>query len=145
MAAVVDEEIANIHLIEDNSSPSVQQFAHLASQHHQSQYSHSKFGLKGSPIRYVPLSIHLPGQYEDLKLQQRQCAHIKAWWLHSMSPMTKSSSPFVLGPSVLNATQGLPTELVKEISAAMDDTLPLNSTGNGSTHPIKTSSSHPLK
>ncbi|KAJ7594693.1 protein-tyrosine phosphatase-like protein [Mycena floridula] len=111
-----------------------QQFAHLASQHHFSEYNRSKFGPHGSP-RYVPLSVHVPGQYRELQLQQkRQCSEGQSWWFHAAD--STATTTMSLGPS---GSSNL--DLVKELSAAMNEPVVA---ADPPSYSIKTSLSHPI-
>ncbi|KAH8119472.1 phosphatases II [Phellopilus nigrolimitatus] len=63
------------------------QLAHLASQHHASEYNRLKFGPKGSPIAYVPMSLQLPGHVKVLQERQAANAIQKAWWPSNRDPV----------------------------------------------------------
>ncbi|KZV95148.1 phosphatases II [Exidia glandulosa HHB12029] len=54
--------------------------AHLASQHHTSDYNRLKFGPKGAPFAYVPISIQFPAHVHELRVRQAQSALRTAWW-----------------------------------------------------------------
>lgn len=111
--------------------------AHLASQHHNSEYNILKFGAKGSPVRYLPLSLHLPDQFRLLRAHQLTNALNKSWW-----PSDKScwNTALLLGPSGITDHPDSPKAVLlsRKLSAAIQDSL----------HPLsfsfKTSSSHPI-
>ncbi|KAF8160989.1 protein-tyrosine phosphatase-like protein [Crassisporium funariophilum] len=109
-----------------------EKLAHLASQHHSSEYNRAKFGVHGCPIRYLPLSIHLPEHFHQLRSQQLISAQVQSWW-----PSQNSSSAIVS----VN-----PASLQDEIMAAMSE--PLNSALNipdPLVKPsLKTSLTHPI-
>ncbi|KIK03557.1 hypothetical protein K443DRAFT_5351 [Laccaria amethystina LaAM-08-1] len=111
--------------------------AHLASQHHTSEYNILKFGAKGSPVRYLPLSVHLPDQFKLLRAHQLTNALNKSWW-----PSDKScwNTALLLGPSGITDHPDSPKAILlsRQLSAAIQDSLhPLSSS-------LKTSSSHPI-
>ena len=129
--------------------------AHLASQHQTSEYNILKFGAKGtyvdfmilhilipisigSPVRYLPLSLHLPDQFRLLRAHQLTNALNKSWW-----PSDKScwNTALLLGPSGITDHPDSPKAVLlsRQLSAAIQDSLhPLSSS-------LKTSSSHPIK
>lgn len=54
--------------------------AHLASQHHTSPYSMIKFGPRGSPFAYIPITLQQPEVVENTMLRQREEElQAKAW------------------------------------------------------------------
>ncbi|KAJ1021674.1 hypothetical protein NDA16_003810 [Ustilago loliicola] len=54
--------------------------AHLASQHHMSPYSMMKFGPRGSPFAYIPITLQQPEIIENTMVRQRQEElQAKAW------------------------------------------------------------------
>ncbi|SPO31209.1 uncharacterized protein UTRI_05991_B [Ustilago trichophora] len=54
--------------------------AHLASQHHMSPYSIMKFGPRGSPFAYIPITLQQPEVVENTMLRQREEElEAKAW------------------------------------------------------------------
>ncbi|KAG5646297.1 hypothetical protein DXG03_003894 [Asterophora parasitica] len=122
---------------------SIAELAHLASQHHTSEYNRLKFGLQGCPIRYLPLSKHLPDFFLQLQQRQAQCAEAKSWWPSCNTP-APSASPVILG-----SAGALPqdTRLQREIEAAIAEPLdsrPRHPTPETANHTIKTSSTHPI-
>ncbi|PPQ99745.1 hypothetical protein CVT24_009728 [Panaeolus cyanescens] len=94
----------------------------LASQHHKSDYNRSKYGLNGSPARYIPMSIHMPQQFYQLRAKQLNSACERQWWLSFTQP-TQSHS------------------IQDEIKAAMAEPLPAPALHP---HPLKTSLTHPI-
>ncbi|KAK0461393.1 protein-tyrosine phosphatase-like protein [Desarmillaria tabescens] len=122
----------------------IQVLARLASQHHTSDYSRIKFGPRGCSTRYVPLCIHTPDVYQELRLHQKECNQNNAWW-YGQFQGTKD----VPKPSV-NVTSPSETELVQELSAAMEEPLNINCSAPAPSeipiqqHLIKTSATHPI-
>ncbi|KAI3615277.1 hypothetical protein WG66_003611 [Moniliophthora roreri] len=119
--------------------------ARLASQHHNSEYSCSKFGPRGSPIRYIPLSIHAPEVFQELRTRQLQSSETRIWWHHE-PPV--SPAPLFLGPT--GASPDIEPNsaiLSQELSAAMEDTFTPQSElpSVALHHSVKTSTSHPIK
>ncbi|GLB37237.1 putative protein tyrosine/serine/threonine phosphatase activity [Lyophyllum shimeji] len=128
---------------------SIEQLAPLASQHHSSEYNRLKFGLQGCPIRYLPLSMHLPDFFRELQQRQVQSAKERSWWPCDGVP------PSTLSPVILGSRGALPQDsetvhLQEEIEAAIAEPLdhtprhaapPLTESPN---HSIKTSSTHPI-
>ncbi|TKY88130.1 hypothetical protein EX895_002840 [Sporisorium graminicola] len=55
--------------------------AHLASQHHLSPYSALKFGPRGSPFAYIPITLQQPQVVEKTMLRQRQEEVLAKAWL----------------------------------------------------------------
>ncbi|KDR75407.1 hypothetical protein GALMADRAFT_249461 [Galerina marginata CBS 339.88] len=98
-----------------------ERLALLASQHHSSEYSRSKFGANGCPVRYFPLSLHLPDQFNQLRQRQLIDAQSPAWW---------PSDPVAM-----------PVNLHDEIMAAMSEPLCPSPPRCPS---LKTSVSHPI-
>ncbi|KAF9529298.1 protein-tyrosine phosphatase-like protein [Crepidotus variabilis] len=93
---------------------------HLASQYHESDYNRAKFGSRGSPIYYTPLSLHLPERFNELRAQQLQLAHNQPWW------------PAAHGQPCLQ------DEIMTAMSTSLFPPQPLPPTN------LKTSSSHPI-
>ncbi|KAG6862291.1 hypothetical protein C0995_015988 [Termitomyces sp. Mi166 len=121
--------------------PVVAVLAPLASQHHTSEYNRLKFGPKGCPIIYTPLSIHLPDHFLQLQQRQQQYAHEKAWWPSDKVP----ASSVILGSRGAQPQHShLQQEIQAAISEPLDKFLGLPSAGPSS-HPVKTSSTHPIK
>ncbi|KAF8894923.1 protein-tyrosine phosphatase-like protein [Gymnopilus junonius] len=100
---------------------SEERLAVLASQHHVSAFNRARFGPQGSPVRYLPLSLHLPEQFNQLRQRQLLLtAELSSWW---------PSQPSIPVPSL---------SLQDEIMAAMSEPLcPTSPT-------LKTSLSHPI-
>ncbi|KAK1224221.1 hypothetical protein PQX77_012878 [Marasmius sp. AFHP31] len=123
-----------------------EEVSRLASQHHHSEYSCSKFGPQGSPIGYIPLSIYAPQIFQDLRLRQVQSSTTKVWWHHKQPILPP---PVQLGPT--GATTNGETqsnELTRELFAAMDEEItspPPQTVLTPTSHAVKTSSSHPIK
>ncbi|EJD03254.1 phosphatases II [Fomitiporia mediterranea MF3/22] len=130
------------------------QLAHLASQHHASEYSRFKFGQRGeqisSPTMYVPLSLQSPLHIRGLRSQQARFSEQQAWWISGRSGCDLCPEQAVRRDEVqaqhVNAdVQTLPTlvtgvpslDIQHEISAAMASQMP-------SAHITKTSQSHPI-
>lgn len=117
--------------------------------------------LPGSPIRYVPLSIHMPAHYKELRLRQAQCASHQSWWpcenqvSTSATPPKERPAPTVisLGPCDLPSTVDLQEELLAAIDAPLtiEPIPPLLSQTRSMQPPtyphpqVKTSSTHPIK
>ncbi|EST08286.1 Dual specificity phosphatase, catalytic domain protein [Kalmanozyma brasiliensis GHG001] len=56
--------------------------AHLASQHHMSPYSIMKFGPRGSPFAYIPITLQQPEVVENTRQRQREEElQAKAWFI----------------------------------------------------------------
>ncbi|KAF7362046.1 Phosphatases II [Mycena venus] len=110
--------------------------ASLASQHHTSAYNTSKYGSQGCPIRYIPLSVHLPDHVRELQARQRIAASAEPWWPCD-TPL--EPPPLLLGPC------GMPTQdspaLRDQLEAAMQDNL---GASTPTSVPLKTSSTHPI-
>ncbi|KAF5386052.1 hypothetical protein D9615_002426 [Tricholomella constricta] len=125
---------------------SIAELAPLASQHHTSEYNRLKFGLQGCPIRYLPLSKHLPEFFLQLQQRQAQCAQEKSWWPSNKAP-TPAASPIILGSRGALLQD---THLQKEIEAAMAEPLhnkpynPASLSTEMINHTIKTSLTHPI-
>ncbi|KIJ25488.1 hypothetical protein M422DRAFT_38650, partial [Sphaerobolus stellatus SS14] len=73
------------------------QLAHLASQHHTSEYNRMKFGPLGAPVMYLPLSIQLPAHVRDLKMRQVYNSKRTAWW-PAKSPESTHHGPPAASP-----------------------------------------------
>ncbi|KAJ7039260.1 protein-tyrosine phosphatase-like protein [Mycena alexandri] len=110
--------------------------ASLASQHHLSAYNTSKYGPQGCPIRYIPLSVHLPDHVRELEARQRIASAAQAWW-PCESP--QEPSPLLLGPCGMPVQDS--TSLRDQLEAAMQDHL---SAATPAPVPLKTSSTHPI-
>lgn len=82
----------------------------------------------------------MPDYVESLKAHQVALANVRAWW-----PSTKQISPvahYPEYPQLYTMSQG---DLVQEMYAAMDETLPNNNDAFATSNRIKTSESHPIK
>ncbi|KAJ7078915.1 protein-tyrosine phosphatase-like protein [Mycena belliarum] len=108
--------------------------ATLASQHHASAYNTAKYGPAGSPLRYVPLSVHLPDHVRELQARQRIAANETAWW---PCETPQEPPPLVLGPCGMTALDS--TTLRDQLAAAMQDQL-----AQSTPVPLKTSLTHPI-
>ncbi|KAJ7668402.1 protein-tyrosine phosphatase-like protein [Mycena polygramma] len=118
--------------------------ASLASQHHASAYNTSKYGPAGCPIRYIPLSLHLPDHVRELQARQRIAAAADAWW-PCETPL--EPPPLLLGPC--GTTEDSPT-LRDQLEAAMQEHLAARiptpiSLKTSSTHPINISAMIPFE
>ncbi|KAK7057379.1 phosphatases II [Favolaschia claudopus] len=108
----------------------------LASQHHASAYNMSKYGPLGCPIRYIPLSVHLPDHVRELRERQQRIADsTDSWWPCD----TVQPSPLLLGPCGVPAHDS--SSLGAELQAAMQDTFDFSAPYPPS---LKTSSTHPI-
>ncbi|GJJ06169.1 hypothetical protein Clacol_000358 [Clathrus columnatus] len=58
----------------------VSQLAHLASQHHTSEYNRLKFGPGGCSMTYTPLSICAPQHVRCVAMRQLQTLNRQLWW-----------------------------------------------------------------
>ncbi|PPQ64992.1 hypothetical protein CVT26_015701, partial [Gymnopilus dilepis] len=101
-----------------------ERLAVLASQHHASQYNRSRRGPQGSPCRYLPLSLHLPEQFNQLRQRQLLATTELSSWCPSQ-------------PSTPVAPVSLQEELMAAMSEPLCPPLPDNPT-------LKTSLSHPI-
>ncbi|CAL1707986.1 unnamed protein product [Somion occarium] len=68
------------------------QLSPLASLHHASYYSRTRFGPAGCSATYVPLSIHMPDHVKELQAQQAIQAAQQAWWHCRCSQTTSDGS-----------------------------------------------------
>ncbi|KAF8230137.1 phosphatases II [Tricholoma matsutake] len=108
----------------------------LASQHHTSDYNRIKFGAQGCPVKYLPISLHLPHLFKELQDRKLRSSHTKTWW-----HCNRIHSPvLVLGPSGAQLHQT--TFLQEQIQAAILSPIP--DTPDHENHFLKTSSSHPI-
>ncbi|KAG2153926.1 hypothetical protein DEU56DRAFT_771888 [Suillus clintonianus] len=135
--------------------PWVTQLAHLASQYHLSEYNRIKYGHRGCPIPYAPLSLNAPDTFRDLRVQQATNMNGVLWWpcleapcaTTQVIPTSEQCNVLVNG----SVCPGLDPLLQKELNAALEDTLssqiPPASIHEGTLHrsmPVKTSKTHPL-
>ncbi|KAJ3975192.1 hypothetical protein EV361DRAFT_538575 [Lentinula raphanica] len=129
------------------------QIAQLASQHNASEYSCLKYGPRGYPGRYIPLSVQSPQTFHELRARQAEWANGQAWWYSEKTP--EEISPHVLGPSGSSelSSDSLSNDLAQQLLEAIDEQLVQaageanldQSNSNGAqSHTIKTSASHPI-
>lgn len=133
--------------------------APFASQHHMSDYNKIKFGAQGiqlftalchppcslihkhvgSPLRYLPVSLHMPSQFHALQERKALAEITQRWW-----PCDRTSSanePPTIHTSVLainvDHSMNVTQEILEAISSPLHTAPP---------HPlrIKTSASHPI-
>ncbi|KAF8197955.1 protein-tyrosine phosphatase-like protein [Pholiota molesta] len=107
--------------------PAPAHLARLASQHHASDYSRAKFGVHGAPVRYLPLSLHAPDHFAQLRARQLLNDRLRAW---CPAPAPADAAVPDTCPSV---------SLQDEIMAAMSEPLPTSSQAQ-----VKTSRTHPI-
>ncbi|KAG1742179.1 hypothetical protein EDB19DRAFT_1850616 [Suillus lakei] len=135
--------------------PWVTQLAHLASQYHLSEYNRIKYGHRGCPIPYAPLSLNAPDAVRDLRDRQATNMNIVLWWPcpeascapAQIIPASEQRNALISG----SACPSLDPLLQKELNAALEDTLssqiPAAPIPEGTSHrstPVKTSKTHPL-
>ncbi|KAL6308161.1 hypothetical protein BKA93DRAFT_822747 [Sparassis latifolia] len=133
------------------------QLLQLASQHHASEYNRLKYGPRGSPMTYVPLSIMMPDQVKELQEHQARCAEQRAWWPCEKRATSQISNhsfdddheerPRSRNPRLSRSTSS--TDLRQELSAAMSSPLVLPLSPPvfpqvQSLPQMKTSESHPI-
>lgn len=93
--------------------------------------------LPGCPVKYLPISLHLPHLFKELQDRKLRSSHTKTWW-----HCNRIHSPvLVLGPSGAQLHQT--TFLQEQIQAAILSPIP--DTPDHENHFLKTSSSHPIK
>ncbi|KAG5653625.1 hypothetical protein H0H81_011851 [Sphagnurus paluster] len=106
--------------------------------------------LPGCPIRYLPLSQHLPDFFLELQKRQAQCTQQKLWWPCNKAP-THLASPVILSSRGALPQDSETAHLQNEIEAAMAEPMdkkPRNfipQSADALNHTIKTSSTHPIK
>ncbi|OJA15870.1 hypothetical protein AZE42_11011 [Rhizopogon vesiculosus] len=137
------------------TEPWATQLAHLASQHHLSEYSRIKYGHRGCPIPYAPLSLNAPEALRDLRVRQAINMDAVLWW-----PCPEPSATVQVVPTSEQrdalasgiACSSISPLLQRELSAALEDTLssqisptPIPEGTSGRSTPVKTSQTHPLK
>ncbi|KAJ3535424.1 hypothetical protein NM688_g6981 [Phlebia brevispora] len=128
----------------------VAQLGRLASQHHSSEYNRVKFGRNGASTTYVPLCLHMPEHFEQLRRQQARYARMQAWWpcpqndgpqqTPSTAPRTRSSrEPPIRWPSGT-------TDLQHDLFSAMASpfALPMKTAPQLVHTLVKTSETHPI-
>ncbi|CAG7850535.1 SubName: Full=Uncharacterized protein {ECO:0000313/EMBL:CCA67563.1} [Serendipita indica DSM 11827] len=150
-------QVASMERAEPETDPAVlrtaAQLSWLASQHHQSEYHQLKFGPKGAPATYIPLSIQLPHHCRELRVYQAAISQNQAWWLASHSRAHLDAKRNVV--QISNATEGSQvqdaamSELEQELSLAISSPLPplpqhLQLLPVDGTNPAKTSETHPI-
>ncbi|OAX34956.1 phosphatases II [Rhizopogon vinicolor AM-OR11-026] len=136
------------------TEPWATQLAHLASQHHLSEYSRIKYGHRGCPIPYAPLSLNAPETLRDLRIRQAVNMDAVLWW-----PCPEASTTVQVVPTSEQrdalvsgiACSSISPLLQRELSAALEDTLssqisptPIPEGTSGRSTPVKTSQTHPL-
>ncbi|VDB87363.1 unnamed protein product [Peniophora sp. CBMAI 1063] len=68
------------------------QLAQYASQHHASHYAQAKFGPRGSPVAYIPLSVQQPAAYAELVARQAAFTYTP-WHIAPPAPSLPSPPP----------------------------------------------------
>ncbi|KAG8833810.1 hypothetical protein FRC17_010051 [Serendipita sp. 399] len=149
-------QLASMERAEPETDPFIlrtaAQLSWLASQHHSSEYNQLKFGPKGAPVTYIPLSIQLPNHARDLRVYQSKNALKRAWWSCSNSPGKPANGevndvPVIPGGS--EPTEISLGELQEALSLAISSPLPLPTSSvplsaRERTSSAKTSESHPI-
>ncbi len=79
--------------------------AHLASQHHMSPYSVMKFGPRGSPFAYIPITLQQPEVVEKHRLRQREEELAAKAWLIAKR---QKKLGFLTNGAQLNSDDDLP-------------------------------------
>ncbi|KAJ3752215.1 protein-tyrosine phosphatase-like protein, partial [Lentinula raphanica] len=129
------------------------QIAQLASQHNASEYSCLKYGPRGYPGRYIPLSVQSPQTFHELRARQAEWANGQAWWYSEKTPEEISSHVFGPSGSSELSSDSLSNDLAQQLLEAIDEQLVQaageanldQSNSNGAqSHTIKTSASHPI-
>ncbi|KAI0344829.1 hypothetical protein BDW22DRAFT_1391827 [Trametopsis cervina] len=122
----------------------------LASQHHTSEYNRLKFGSKGAPVKYIPLSVQAPQYYQQLLDQQLRYSDGQTWWPcqdagKPILPITLEAAPNVPQLNVSHSYTTLEEELIQAISSPLTpQASEPPSFGSNSTLSVKTSNSHPI-
>ncbi|KAH9945641.1 phosphatases II [Amylocystis lapponica] len=142
-------------VIEDSGRLQVSQLVRLASQHHRSEYNRLKYGAKGGPATYIPLSLQTPDQFKRLLEHQARSTAQQLWWpctkpktTSVLDSVSSSTSHHLCVPSPHLSRPSFACSLQEELSAAMSSPLVL------AKHPptsspfaqssVKTSETHPL-
>lgn len=123
----------------------------LASQHHRSDYSFQKYGVKGAPVAYVPLSLQYPDHYQQLLDQQAAYEGCQAWWpsrrlaqtrhdAHEQNP--RNHEPTIIRHTTTSYT--LQEDLLNALTSPLTPQIEIPSSNAEQIPPIKTSHSHPL-
>ncbi|KAF9245026.1 phosphatases II, partial [Melanogaster broomeanus] len=137
------------------------QLAPLASQHHMSEYSRIKYGHEGSPVTYMPLSLHVPDVVRELRECQEKYADQVLWWpctsslvlgdTSSVIPVTEQRAALCTGE---NTTPH--PELQQDLFDALSQLIPNQSRPQSQPQPpeqqdvdnrflqVKTSDTHPI-
>lgn len=103
--------------------------AHLASQHHMSPYSMMKFGPRGSPFAYIPITLQQPEIVENTMLRQREEElQAKAWLIAKRQERLGATS--LNGATPMDSDDNLPvlslsSDMFKHLNGA-------SSSANGS-------------
>ncbi|KAH7923949.1 phosphatases II [Leucogyrophana mollusca] len=132
--------------------PWVVQLAHLASQHHLSEYNRMKYGHQGCPVAYAPLSVHVPDLVRELRDRQAKYTEQTLWWPCAMSKDTIDQVPVL---PAIEQRQALGTDepelshpdLQQELSAAISEPLSSIPQPPSPIDPalqMKTSETHPI-
>ncbi|KAG1745369.1 uncharacterized protein EDB91DRAFT_1345701 [Suillus paluster] len=135
--------------------PWVTQLTHLASQYHLSEYNRIKYGRRGCPISYTPLSLNAPDTLRDLRDRQATNMNAVLWWpcpegscaTAQVIPTSEQRDALVSG----NVCPGLDPLRQEELNAALEDTLssqilptPIPEGTSHRSMSVKTSQTHPL-
>lgn len=93
--------------------------AHLASQHHMSPYSNMKFGPRGSPFAYIPITLQQPEIVENTMIRQREEElEAKAWLIAKrqarLGHATSAQEP--MDSDVDLPVLSLPQEIFKQVN-----------------------------
>ncbi|KAH6914119.1 protein-tyrosine phosphatase-like protein [Coprinopsis sp. MPI-PUGE-AT-0042] len=115
----------------------IPEFARLASHHQHSDYNRLRFGLHGSPHKYLPVSLHGPQVFHDLCSRRVHAAEDQTTWL--LASHSRLLPPQrLLGPSGVDDLQ---LDLHDEISDAINEPLTLLTNSHSL---VKTSLTHPI-
>ncbi|KAG8781936.1 hypothetical protein FRC15_007838 [Serendipita sp. 397] len=149
-------QLASIERAEPETDPFIlrtaAQLSWLASQHHTSEYNQLKFGPKGAPVAYIPLSIQLPNHAKELRVYQSKNALNQAWWTCSFAhgktaKVEGNDVPVIPGGSEPGSISL--NDLQEALSLAISSPLPLPPasiplSSKERTTSAKTSESHPI-
>ncbi|KAH7888379.1 phosphatases II [Phlebopus sp. FC_14] len=128
--------------------PWVHQLAPLASQYHLSEYNRIKYGYRGCPAPYTPLSFHLPDAFRELRERQTRYANYATWWPCPRSTVS-DLTPFV-PPSATAESSTPDSRLQRDLFRAISDSISDPNRPHGSSHSttcafrVKTSESNPI-
>ncbi|THH17880.1 hypothetical protein EW146_g3035 [Bondarzewia mesenterica] len=127
------------------------QLIHLASQFHGSEYNQVKFGPRGSPLVYIPLSIHVPDHFKQLQARQASYMQGKSWWLYDRRTFMDiqrtpehvdvRASAVQSAPLVILSTSS--ADICCDISAAIETPI-IPTYWMNTDHQLKTSDTHPI-